>query len=84
MDKDFVWVAGNTFSEMRLMVEGAITLFEDDAGVLCRLARDAQKNEAQIAFNDIGTALYAFRNHIKILQAAHHKAAMQDAQEETH
>ena len=84
IEDDFMWVAGNAFSEMRLMVEGAITLFEDDAGVLCRLARDAQKNEAQIAFNDIGTALYAFRNHIKILQAAHHKAAMQDAQEETH
>ena len=84
IEDDFMWVAGNAFSEMRLMVEGAITQFEDDAGVLCRLARDAQKNEAQIAFNDIGTALYAFRNHIKILQAAHHKAAMQDAQKETH
>ena len=34
-------------------------------------------------FNDIGTALYAFRNHIRTLQAAHHKAAMQEAQKET-
>ena len=84
IEDDFMWVAGNAFSEMRLMVEGAITLFEDDAGVLCRLARDAQKNEAQLAFNDIGTALYAFRNRIMTLQAAHHKAAMQDAQKETH
>ena len=84
IEDDFMWVAGNAFSEMRLMVEGAIMLFEDDAGVLCRLARDAQKNEAQLAFNDIGTALYAFRNHIRTLQAAHHKAAMQDAQKETH
>ena len=83
IEDDFMWAAGHAFSEMRLMVEGAITLFEDDAGVLCRLARDAQKNEAQIAFNDIGTALYAFRNHIKILQAAHHKAAMQEAQKDT-
>ena len=38
IEDDFMWVAGNAFSEMRLMVEGAITLFEDDAGVLCRLA----------------------------------------------
>lgn len=78
IEDDFMWVAGNAFSEMRLMVEGAITLFEDDAGVLCRLAREAQKNEAQLTLNDIGTALYAFRNHIRMLQAVHHKAATQE------
>lgn len=27
---------------MRLMVESTITLFEDDSGVLCRLARAEQ------------------------------------------
>ena len=77
-DDDFLCVTGDHFSEMRLLVEGAITLFEDDAGVLCRLAREAQKNEAQLALNDIGTALYSFRNHIKALQVAHHKAATQE------
>ena len=82
IEDDFMWVAGNVFSEMRLMVEGAITLFEDEAGVLCRLARDAQKNEAQLAFNDIGTALYAFRNHIRTLQAVHHKAATQELEQD--
>ena len=45
LEDDFMWVAGNTFSEMRLLVEGAITLFEDDAGCLCRLARDAGAHE---------------------------------------
>ena len=49
LEDDFMWIAGSAFSEMRLMVEGAITLFEDDAGVLCRLAREAQKNEAQLS-----------------------------------
>ena len=81
IEDDFMWITSHAFSEMRLMVEGAITLFEDDAGVLCRLAREAQKNEAQLALNDIGTALYAFRNHIKTLQAAHHKAATQETEE---
>jgi hypothetical protein len=60
------------------MVEGAITLFEDDAGILCRLARNADEWEAYSALNDIGTALYAFRNHIRTLQTAHHKAATQE------
>ena len=77
LEDDFMWIAGNAFSEMRLLVEGAITLFEDDAGCLCRLARDAGAHEANRALNDIGTALYAFRTHIKSLQKAHHKAALQ-------
>ena len=78
LEDDFMWVAGNAFSEMRLLVEGAITLFEDDAGCLCRLARDAGEHEANRALNDIGTALYAFRTHIKSLQEAHHKDALQE------
>lgn len=78
LEDDFMWVAGNAFSEMRLLVEGAITLFEDDAGCLCRLARNAGAHEANRALNDIGTALYAFRTHIKSLQDAHHKAALQE------
>ena len=81
IEDDFMWITSHAFSEMRLLVEGAITLFEDDAGALCRLAREAQKNEAQLALNDIGTALYSFRNHIRMLQAAHHKAATQETEE---
>ena len=78
LEDDFMWIAGNAFSEMRLLVEGAITLFEDDAGCLCRLARDAGAHEANRALSDIGTALYAFRTHIKSLQETHHKAAFQE------
>ena len=78
LEDDFMWIAENAFSEMRLLVEGAITLFEDDAGCLCRLARDAGAHEANRALNDIGTALYAFRTHIKSLQDAHHKVALQE------
>ena len=77
-DDDFLCVTGSAFSEMRLLVEGAIVVYEDDAGELYKLARDAEKNEAQLALNDIGTALYAFRNHIRTLQAVHHKAATQE------
>ena len=41
IEDDFMWITSHAFSEMRLMVEGAVMLFEEDAGVLCRLARDA-------------------------------------------
>ena len=76
IEDDFMWVAGNTFSEMRLLVEGAIIMFEEDASVLCSLARDAEKHEALSAMNDIGTALYEFRRHVKQLQEAHRKEAL--------
>ena len=84
IEDDFMWITSHAFSEMRLLVEGAITLFEDDAGVLCRLAREAQKNEAQLALNDIGTCLYEFRRQINALQEAHYKTSTQqpDTQEE--
>ena len=77
LEDDFMWIAGSAFSEMRLMVEGAITLFEDDAGVLCRLARKAGELEAMRSLNDIGTCLYEFRKNIKALQEAHYKTSTQ-------
>ena len=77
LEDDFMWIAGSAFSEMRLMVEGAITLFEDDAGVLCRLARETDELEAMRSLNDIGTCLYEFRRQINALQEAHYKASTQ-------
>ncbi len=73
LDMNFIDIAGDRLSEMRLLVEGAITLFEDEASVLCRLARDAGEDDAGSAFNDIGSALYCMRRRVIHLQAAHHK-----------
>ena len=75
LDLDFMDIAGDRLSEMRLLVEGAITLFEDEASVLCHLARDAEEDDARSAFNDIGSALYCMRRHVIHLQAAHRKEA---------
>ena len=72
-DKDFMCLTGSHFSEMRLLIEGAILIFEEDAGPLFRLARDAEQHEAMTAMNDIGTALYEFRQHVKKLQEAYRK-----------
>ena len=56
-EDDFMCVTQSAFSEMRLLVEGAIVVYEDDAGILCNLARDAEKYDALRALNDVGTAL---------------------------
>ena len=77
----FLSVAANHFSEMRLMAEGAIALYENHATVLCSMARDADNHEAQIAFNDIGAALYDLRSHMEELQEALHQAVLLDAPE---
>ena len=77
----FLSVAANHFSEMRLMAEGAIALYENQATVLCSMARDADNHEAQIAFNDIGAALYDRRSHMEELQEALHQAVLLDAPE---
>ena len=77
LEDDFMWITSHTFSEMRLMVEGALNLFEDDSGLLCRLAREAGELEAMRSLNDIGTCLYEFRRQIKALQEAHYKTSTQ-------
>ena len=79
LEDDFMWITSHAFSEMRLLVEGALNLFEDDGGILCKLARDAGQIEAMNSLNDIGTTLYAFKEHIKMLQEAHHKASVQQS-----
>ena len=76
-EEDYLDISSDLLSEMRLLVEGAITLFEDDTGCLNRLATEAGQEEARSALNDIGGALYLMRRHIKRLQAEHHKAATQ-------
>ena len=77
LEDDFMWITSHAFSEMRLMVEGALNLFEDDSGLLCRLAREAGELEAMRSLNDIGTCLYEFRRQIKALQEAHYKTSTQ-------
>lgn len=77
LEDDFMWITSHAFSQMRLMVEGALNLFEDDSGLLCRLAREAGELEAMRSLNDIGTCLYEFRRQIKALQEAHYKTSTQ-------
>lgn len=79
LELDYMDIAGDRLSEMRLLVEGAIALFEDEASILCHLAKDAGDEDARCAFNDIGSALYCLRSHIIHLQAAHYKEAMRNS-----
>ena len=68
---DYVWNTGNTFSDMRLIIEGAIVLYEDDALPLYEQADVKEEQKARNAFDTIGSALYSLRRYICELQTSH-------------
>ena len=66
---DYVSKTADIFSGMRLIVEGAIVLYEGDALPLFNLASEHQ--EAQTAFSTIGKALYDLRQYVLELEEAY-------------
>ena len=79
MEDSFLWTAGIKHLEMRLLIEGAIALYEDDAEPLLGLAIRIEKYKAADAFDALGTALYSMQRHITELQTAHRKEVMKAA-----
>ena len=67
---NYLDATAEVISEMHVLVEGAIAIFENDTGPLNRLATQHKEYEARMALNDIGGALYTFRRQIQKLQAA--------------
>lgn len=59
----------HALAEMRLLIEGAVNLYEGDTMPLSRLAIDYDALSAANAFDAIGTALYSLLDHIRKLQA---------------
>lgn len=69
---NYLDITADAFSEMHLLIEGAIVLFENDTGPIVHLCTGNKEIEARTAFNDIGSELYALRGHIARLQNAAH------------
>ena len=74
-EDDFMTVTSEAFSKMRLVLEGAVALFEDEVCPIYRLLRDSGEPSAVRAFDDIGTALYTLRQDVRLLQEAYQKAS---------
>jgi len=60
---------------MRLLIEGAIVLFENDASSIMHLTRGKEHYRAQYAFNTIGAALYQLREKMNVLEWEHFQEA---------
>ena len=75
-EDDYMEFASEALSKMRLVLEGAVTLFEDELCPVYKLMRESGESDALLAFDDIGTALYALKQHVIQLQKAHHMEAV--------
>ena len=67
---DYVSKTKDILCEMRLVVEGAIVLYEDEATPLYNMALKAEMNEAAAAFDIIGRALFSLRQNIITMDEA--------------
>ena len=65
---EYLWKSSDAAAEIRLLVEGAIALYEGDAMVLQSMAHKNLQREAATAFDTIGTALYDLREKARLLQ----------------
>lgn len=71
MKDDYLSYEGEVLADMRLLIEGAMEVFNSDAQPLTRLAIDNNQLEASVALDTIGTALIGLRTHIRALQSEH-------------
>jgi len=74
MEKDFLFMAGHTLSKMRLMVEGAVLLYENDVAACYQEALAAGRMDEALALDMLGTALHELLQDIAALQAAYVKS----------
>ena len=67
----YFWNVGNDITDIRLLAEGALALYEGDAEPLHRLGMKNNEEVAASAFDTIGTALYDLRERIAQMQKSH-------------
>ena len=83
MKGTYLWNTGNEIAEIRLIVEGAVTLYEEDASGINKMMMDAGELIAAAGFDTIGEALYELRTHIREMQEAHTKEVVRAVAEES-
>ena len=75
-EEDYMVMVSEALSKMRLVLEGALALFEDELCPVYKKIRESGDHAAVLAFDDIGTALYELKQHIRQLQETHHLEAL--------
>ena len=73
MKGSYLWNVGGIISEIRLIIEGAVTLYEEDASGINKMMMDAGNLTAAAGFDTIGEALYELLTHFRSMKEAHTK-----------
>ena len=81
MEESYLWKSCMVQYEMRLLIEGALVLYEDEASSLLRLAMQNEQYEAADAFEAVGSALTALKGHVCDLQKAHRAEVLRELKE---
>ena len=76
MKEFYIDVSTNLLYDIRLCIEGAVVLYENDAISLRRLALENDMLAAANAFDTIGAALYELLHDIRQLHEAHIKESV--------
>ena len=83
MKGSYLWNVGGKISEIRLIIEGAVTLYEEDGSGINKMMMDTGNLIAAAGFDPIGEALYELRTHIREMQEAHTQEVVRAVAEES-
>lgn len=83
MKGSYLWNVGGKISEIWLIVEGAVTLYEEDASRINKMMMDAGELIAAAGFDTVGEALYELRTHIREMQEVHTREVVRAVAEES-
>ena len=73
---DYIWLVSSTLSEMRLMIEGALLLYEDIVSPLFQTARAKDKAEDAATLETLESALHGLKDRVCKLQTEYQKTAI--------
>ena len=68
---DFERLEGQTLEHMRLLIEGAVVLYENDVMPLYALALKQERYQEAAGLDTLGAALTALQSDIRELQSAY-------------
>lgn len=68
---DFERLEGQTLEHMRLLIEGAVVLYENDVMPLYAMALEQKRYQEAAGLDPLGTALTALQSDIRELQNAY-------------
>lgn len=68
---DFALLEGQTLEHMRLLIEGAVVLYENDVMPLYSMAMEQERYQEAVGLDTLGAALTTLQSDIRELQNAY-------------